>query len=132
MSENVKVAQRAVGAWNTGDVEALAASFEPDGEFRTFRSQLEGLAYVGPDGVRQFARDSAEEWEYLRIADTEYRDVGDQRVLMLGYMAGRGRASGMDLRVPAAWVLQVRNGRIAALRAYSKYEDAFEAVGLRE
>src|SRR2546421_12888611 len=130
--EKVGVAQRARSAWNAGDVETLAALIDSDAVFMPFRSQLEGVVYLGPRGVRQFARDSAEEWDFLRIADAEYRAVGDERVLILGQMEGRGRASGMDLRVPAAWVMHIRNARIAALRAYSKYEDALEAVGLRE
>jgi ketosteroid isomerase-like protein len=129
--ENVQVARSAIDAWNAGDIEALAELFDADAEFRPFRSQLEGTSYVGPPGVHQFARDAAEEWDFLRIDAAEYREVEDEQVLILGHMEGRGRASGMDLRVPAAWVMRFKSARLVALRAYSKYEDALEAVGLR-
>jgi hypothetical protein len=47
-------------------------------------------------------------------------------------MESRGQASGMDLRVPATWVMQVRRAKVVTLRAYSKYEEALEAAGLEE
>jgi ketosteroid isomerase-like protein len=131
-SRNLEIARRAIDAWNEGDIDGLAALLAPEAEFSTFRSQLEGDAYIGPSGVRQFARDAAEEWDHLRIADPELREVGDDHVLALGLMEGRGRVSGADLRVPAAWVIEIRDGRITALRAYSKRDEALAAVGLRE
>jgi ketosteroid isomerase-like protein len=130
--ENVEVVRSAFEAWNAGHVERLAEFFEADAEFLPFRAQLEGIVYRGPQGVRQFARDAREEWDVLRIASAEYRDLGEERVLVLGHMEGRAHASGMDLRVPAAWVIHMRGAKIAALRSYSNYEEALEAVGLRE
>lgn len=49
------------------------------------RQNVEGDdgSYSGPDGMRQFATDAAAEWEYLRIVPDEFRDLGDQ-VLLLG------------------------------------------------
>lgn len=132
MSQNVDTARRAVAAWNGGDVEGLAALFEARAELVPFRSQLEGVAYVGPPGVRRFARDTAEEWEVLRIGDPEFRDLADERVLVLGRMEGRGRASGTDLSVPAAWIMRFRDARIVGLRSYSKPEDALADAGLPE
>ena len=79
--------------------------------------------------MRQFARDSAEEWEYVQIVPHELRYAGD-RVLMLGRYDARGRANGVDVEFPAAWVARLRNGKIVHLRSYSDRYAALEAAGL--
>ena len=129
--ENVEVVQRAFEAWNAGDLDRVIELVDPELEFVPFRSQLDGASYVGADGMRQFARDSAEEWEYLQIAPDEFRYAGD-RVLMVGRYDARGRASGVDIEFPAAWVAQLRNGKIVHLRSYSDRDVALEAAGMGE
>jgi ketosteroid isomerase-like protein len=74
--EDVEVAQRAFDAWNARDLGTLIGLADVDMEFMPFRSQLEGSAYRGPQGFRQFARDAEEEWEFVRVAAAEYRDAG--------------------------------------------------------
>jgi uncharacterized protein len=127
--ENVEVVRSAFEAWNEGDLEGVIAQITPETEFIPLRSQLEGVPYRGPDGMRQFARDAEEEWEYLRIDTDEFHAVGD-RVLMLGHFDARGRGSGMDLRFPVGWVATLRDGKITHLRTYSDQEEARQAVGL--
>jgi ketosteroid isomerase-like protein len=129
--ENVEIVRSAFDAWNAGDVDSIAALMTPETEFIPLRSQLEGDSYRGPEGMHQFARDAAEEWEFLRIDPDEFHDVGD-RVLMLGHFDGRGRASGMDVRFPVGWVAQLRDRKIVHLRTYSDPQEALEAVGLGE
>ena len=65
--ENVEIVRAAFEAWNAGDLERVIELVDPELEFVPFRSQLDGAPYVGADGMRQFARDSAEEWEYVQI-----------------------------------------------------------------
>jgi ketosteroid isomerase-like protein len=129
--ENVETVRSAFEAWNAGDLDRVIELVDPELEFVPFRSQLDGASYVGADGMRQFARDSAEEWEYLQIAPDEFRYAGD-RVLMVGRYDARGRASGVDIEFPAAWVAQLRNGKIVHLRSYSDRDVALEAAGMGE
>jgi hypothetical protein len=89
-----------------------------DVEFIPLRVPLEGSAYRGPEGVRQFASDAAEEWEFLRISSDEFRDPGEF-VLMLGHFDGRGRGSGMDIRFPVGWVARLSEAKIVHPRTYS-------------
>lgn len=62
--------RRAFEAWNAGDLERMLEMVHDELEFLPLRSQLDGAAYIGREGVRQFASDAAEEWEYLRIVRT--------------------------------------------------------------
>ena len=130
MSEaNVDVVRDVFAAWNAGDLDRLTGLLASDFEFVPFRSQLDGAPYLGAEGVRQFARDAEEEWDYIRIASDEFRDAGDQ-VVMLGRYDARGRASGVDVQFPAAWVARLRGGKLVQLRSYSDRELALEAAGL--
>lgn len=126
---NADLVREAFEAWNSGDVDRVIEFVDADFEFVPFRSQLDGAPYIGAEGLRQFARDSADEWDYLRIVIEELRDAGD-RVLLLGRYDARGRASGVAVEFPAAWVAQVRDGRIAHLRSYSDRDAALAAAGL--
>jgi ketosteroid isomerase-like protein len=127
--ENVEVVRRAFEAWNAGDLERVVELVDPQLEFIPFRSQLHGAPYFGADGMRQFARDAGDEWEYLQIVPHEFRDAGE-RVLLLGRYDARGRASGVEVQFPAAWVARMRNGKIVHLRSYEDRDTALEAAGL--
>ena len=127
--EDVEVVRRAFEAWNEGDVERVIEMAHADLEFVPLRSQLDGAAYHGGEGMRQFARDAGEEWEYLRILPDEFRAVGGE-VLMLGRYDAKGRGSGMDIQFPCGWVARVRDGKLAYLRTYSDPQEALKAVGL--
>jgi ketosteroid isomerase-like protein len=129
--ENVEILRRAFEAWNAGDVEGILELITPETEFIPIRSVLEGGSYRGPEGIRQFTRDAAEEWEFLRILPDEFRDLGE-RVLMLGHFDGRGRGSGMDIRFPVGWVARLSGGKIVHICTYPDPQQALEAVGLRE
>ena len=129
--ENVEIVRRVWEAWNAGDLDVITEFFTPETGFFPLRSQLEGVGYRGPEGLREFARDAAEEWEYLRISLDEFRDL-DDRVLVLGCFEARGRGSGMDIRFPVGWVVQLRDEKIIELRAYSDPQQALAAAGLLE
>lgn len=129
--ENVATVRQAFEAWNAGDVEAVIGLLDPQFEFVPFRSQLHGAPYLGAEGMRQFARDAADDWEYLRIVPGEFRDAGDH-VLMFASFDARGRTSGVHVEFPAAWVARLRSGKLLHLRAYSDHEAALAAAGLSE
>jgi ketosteroid isomerase-like protein len=61
----------------------------------------------------------------------EYREAGE-RVVALGHVRGRGRTSQVELDFPAAWVCELRDGRITAMRAYTDQAEALRVAGLSE
>jgi ketosteroid isomerase-like protein len=129
--ENVDLLRSAFDAWNAGDVEALVELADPRCEFLPLRVQLEGGAYRGHEGIRQFLRDMADEWEWVRVTVEDYRDLGDQ-VLAQGHFEARGHAVAVNLHVPAAWLAEMQAGKILRVQAYTRIADAFDAVGLQE
>jgi ketosteroid isomerase-like protein len=129
--ENVEIVRGTIDAWNRGDYEAWIEGFDSECEFRPLRAQLEGEAYRGHSGLRQFMDDLTLEWEQVRFEVSEIRDVGD-KVLVLIRFQGRGRASGADLDVPIGIVGKVRRGKITEARMFSDPHEALDAVGVSE
>jgi hypothetical protein len=57
----------------------------------------------------------------------------DDRVVALGRMYGRGRATGIDAEIPLGLVLTVGvDGKLIRYESFRNPEEALEAVGLSE
>jgi ketosteroid isomerase-like protein len=125
---NVELVMRGMAAYNDGDIDAILETLDPDVELIPMRSLLDGRSYRGHDGARQFLTDMAEEWEDIHIEPEEIRDLGD-RVLVLGKFQARGRASGVEVDAPAAWLSELRDGKTIVLRAYPNRKDALREIG---
>jgi ketosteroid isomerase-like protein len=131
--ENVDTARGAIDAWNRGDVDAYVESFHPQCEWYSAvvgSMEGEGTVYRGHRELRRFWDEWHSVWD-LTIEVSEYRDLGDT-ILTLGRMRARGKASGIDLDVPVAYVGESEEGLIRKLRAYLDPKQALEAVGLSE
>ena len=127
--ENVEIVRKAFEAWNEGDLDGVIALMTPDTEFLPLRTQLDGSPYRGGEGMRQFALDANEEWEYLRIDPDEFHELGDC-VVMLGHFDALGRGSKMEIRFPVGWVAHLSDGKITHLRTYSDPHEALRSAGL--
>jgi ketosteroid isomerase-like protein len=131
--DKVDVAKRVVDGFNRRDVDGFFAELAtPDFEWYagTVRA-LGGDEYRGREGVERFERDRKENWEELQIVAAEFRDLGD-RVLVLGRLKGRGKASGAPVDQPFAGINDFRGDRIWRVRAYFDRAEALRAVGLSE
>jgi ketosteroid isomerase-like protein len=77
--------------------------------------------------MRQFWDEWHSVWD-LSIEISEFRDLGDT-VVALGRMRVRGKASGIDLEGPVAYVAEYEGGLVRELRAYLDPNEVLEAVG---
>lgn len=126
-SANVEIIRRGLDAYNRGDVEAVLETADPDIEFVPLRSLVVGGSYRGHDGIRRFFEDLDEEWENRLIHNEEFREHEDS-VLLLGEFEATGRASGMEMRSPVAWLFELRAGKVVRMRAYSSQEEAIRTI----
>jgi ketosteroid isomerase-like protein len=88
-----------------------------------------GLAEVAK-GWRSFLST----WEELSAEAEEFRELDDERILVLVRYQGRGKTSGVDLqqmRAQGAAVFHVREGRVAKQIVYFDRSRAFADLGLR-
>jgi ketosteroid isomerase-like protein len=126
--ENVDAMRRAYDlVWRERNPEAAFEGAHPDLEW----IGVEGDVLRGRDEViRRFAHWD-EAWEEFQI-DYEFVDAGEDQVVALVTMRGRGRGSGaeIDWRVGQVW--ESTNGQAVRMRMYPTHQAALEAAGLSE
>jgi ketosteroid isomerase-like protein len=131
--DKVDVAKRGVDAFNRRDVDGFFAELATR-DFELYTGTVRALggdAYRGREGAERYDRDRSEEWEELQIVADEFRDLGD-RVLVLGRLKGRGKASGAPVDQPFAGINDFRDDRIWRIRAYFDRAEGLRAAGLSE
>ena len=126
-------------------VDAFRAAFEQfaRGDFSPFESIADEfelvLAPEMPDAdtyhgaaARQWLDAWVDSFDRLTFEPVEFRDVGDDRVL-IEYIQ-RGWAAGSEVPVELVnWSLAtVRDGRVVRWQAFTNHAEALEAAGLSE
>ena len=134
--ENVELLKWLVDAYNGRDLTGFASKLHEDVEWVP---ALITRAEAGPDnefrGVEGFWRWIAatdEAMSEFQVEAEAYRDLGDDRVLLLGVIVGQGRASGAEVRAELGQVFTFRDGQLVSYRGYLDRAEALEAVGLSE
>ena len=127
-----EVVREVWGAFTREDDEAAIARIHPDAVIVPFGATLEGKQYVGHDQILGWMTDDIRvNWEWFHTDPREFRKVGD-RLLVYGWWRARGHDSGVELEVPATWVVEVRDGKIAFWRTFTDRDEAHRFVGLHE
>jgi ketosteroid isomerase-like protein len=130
MAGEAEIVRKALAAFNAGDNDLVVAAFDPDVELVPARAVLEGSEYRGHEGFQRFVADMDEDWDTFHPELDEVRELGDGRVLVLGHLQARGKASGMEVDSAAAWLCDVREGRITRVRFYTDEQAALEAADI--
>ena len=129
-SANLDLVRSIYAAWERGDFSS-AEWAHSEIEFVAADGAETGKAGLAAttEGVREFL--SA--WEKFRIEADEYRDLDDQRVLVLDHRSGRGKTSGLDLgqvRTTGARLFHIRDGKVTRLVIYLDRDRAFADLRL--
>jgi ketosteroid isomerase-like protein len=89
--------------------------------------------WQGLAGMAAGFRDVLDAWEDIRVEPDEFRDLDDDRVLVIIRRRGRGKTSGLDLaatRTQGATVFHIRGGKVTKLVLYWDRVSAFADLGL--
>lgn len=130
--ENAELLRRAVDAYNRRDVEALCAELDPEVEWHPALPGLlaeQAQAYRGHAGIGAMFDDFDDVLDLIHFEYSEIHDLGD-RVVAIGHIRTRGKASGVETKSPYANVADVRNGKGIRIRGYLDPEQALEEAGL--
>jgi hypothetical protein len=75
-------------------------------------------------------------FEGFRIAAEEYREIDDERVLVLHHVSGRGKTSGLDVAQIAtkggASLFHLHDGKVTRFVGYFDRDRALADLGLEE
>ena len=112
------------------DPEAAVAVCDPQVEFASLLS-VDGQAYFGHDGIRQYFADISTAWGEWRVELNRVTAGEDGRVAVVMTMHVRGLESGAALSERVGHVWTLRNGLLWRNEAYREPEQALLEVGAR-
>ena len=131
--ENVESFKRAAEAFKRGDIEATLAELDPELEWHPGMAALVGgkTVYRGHEGYRELRRDLDDAFGEIDTEYSEIRDLGD-RVLAIGRIHTRGKASGAETHSPYCLLGAFKDGRAIQVWTFLDHGEALEAAGLSE
>lgn len=128
--ENVDAVREAIDAFNTRDTERVFAVMDPEVEFHS--ALVEKKTYRGLAGLAQYRADLDATWEEWHTEDDRFRDAGDDKVVHLYRIVGRGKGSGVPVEQEIAILWRLRNRKLVEGQVFLDQREALEATGLRE
>ncbi len=131
-SANLELVRSLFGAWERGDYSP-AEWADPEIEW-VIADGPAPRSWTGVAGMVEGWRDFLSAWDEWRSRVEGYRELDDERVLVLNQYSGRGKTSGLEVgQIQAqggATLLQVRGGKVTRLVIYFDRERAFVDLGL--
>ena len=112
-----------------GDLDAALEVCHPEIEFLSVLA-VDGKAYLGHDGIRQYFEDVHSAWDEWTVEVHRSAGLPDGRVVIEMTMHARGRESGAPIAVFAAHVWTLEDGKLLRNQPFREPEQALRAVGL--
>jgi len=129
MSDAERLVRETWERWNAGLREGDPEVMDPEIEIH---SQMTRTVYRGFDELPRWGKEIDEQFESWRIDISEVRGLTDEKVLVLGEIHARGRHSGVDVEHPAAWIVELREGRILRIRNFLGSDAADAALAFAD
>jgi ketosteroid isomerase-like protein len=130
-SANQELVRSIYAAWERGDFRS-ADWAHPEIEYVTVDGPAPG-SWTGLAGMAEGFREFLNAWEEWRAEADAYRELDDERVLVLFHLSGRGKTSGLELgeiRTKGASLFHVRGGKVTRLVQYFDRERALADLSL--
>ena len=128
--DDFDVLRRTWAAASRGDQDGMQRELHPDIVAVPFGAAMEGKAYRGPAEVMGWWRNEIlVSWDFFQVLPESFERVGD-KILVTGRWNARGIESGVELDIPASWVVEVRDGKLAYWQTYTDHAQARREVGL--
>ena len=127
-SENLKCVRLISAAWERGEYGSVEWA-DPEIEFIVADGPEPGR-WTGLQGLAPSLVDFQDSWEEYHSEAIEFRELDDERLLVLTFARGRGKASGMEIGQERANLFHLRGGRVTRLVAYWDRERALADVSV--
>ena len=131
MSRNLDLVRSILAAWERGDYGSVEWA-HPEIEF-VLADLPDSGTWRGVAGMTEGWRDFLRVWEGHRVQVDEYRELDDERILVLGRLEARGRTSGLTVgqtRPKGGNLFHIRDGKVTRLVIYFDQEHALADAGL--
>jgi ketosteroid isomerase-like protein len=128
--DNIQLVRDVFHRWNTSGSPPPDDLIALDFELHSPLAEGHGGPYVGPGGVRAWIADLNDAYGSFRFELEELDEGPPGRVLALGRIAVEGRGPAAGLEQPAAWLIDVRDGRLARMQLFADQDEARTAAGV--
>lgn len=121
-------------AWQTYVEQGLDHAldyFAEDCEIEDFPEMVDRATYVGRDGIRERTGHFEEAWGNFAMDPVEFIDAGPTQVIAVVALTVEGAESRTPLDGLAAFVYELKEGKIVRDRAFRSKSEAMRAAGLR-
>jgi ketosteroid isomerase-like protein len=125
--DNVALIRRLLERWNAADIDGVVALYADDAAIVTSPDWPEPGVWRGPGEIRASIEDWRQDWESSTAELDRVEALGD-KVLAIDAWISRGRASGIDGRMPIAVIFTVRDGKIALHEWFMDHDSAIAAA----
>jgi ketosteroid isomerase-like protein len=122
-SAQLDIARSSIDAYNSGDREALMALLADDVVCVVPDGLANAGTYLGPEGFTRMIESWNEAWEDFRIEIDDLIEEGDA-VIVLVTQHGRGRGSGVEIQMPALYLMRFRDGLLHHWRMCQSRDEA--------
>jgi ketosteroid isomerase-like protein len=133
LSTNVELVRAIFAAWELGDLRS-AEWADPEIEFVIVGGPSPSR-WTGIANMAEGFRDVVSAWEDYRVEAEAYRELDDERVLVLTRNRGRGKTSGLDLDrllTDKANIFHLRGGKVTRFVLYWDRARALADLGIEE
>ncbi len=128
--EQLEAVKRSLAGWNSGDLDAVVADFQPDTEYVVAESFVNASTLRGTDEVTAYLRDWRETVHQLRFEVRELVE-GDDVVVTIGKVIGRaGSYDGPEITADLCYVTHFDGTRMVRVEEYLEQREALAAAGL--
>jgi ketosteroid isomerase-like protein len=130
-SANLDLVRSIYAAWELGDWSSTDWA-DPEIEFVIADGPDPGTV-TGLSAMGSGWRDFLTAWDDYRLQADEYRELDDERVLVLLHASGRGKTSGVELGLTneqGANVLYITDGKVSTFVAYFDHRRALAELGV--
>ena len=131
-SANLELVRSIFAASERGELLQPAEWAHPEIEWVIAEGPTAG-SWTGVAGMAESVRGMLRAWEGFRIFADEYRELDDERVLVLFHYTGRGKTSGLELgalQTLGAALHHIRDGKVTRIVSYYDRARAFADLGL--
>ena len=132
MSENLDLVRSIYADWERGDFRS-AEWADPEIEF-VLADGPEPGSFKGLAEMAKTWSGRMSAFDDFRVMVSEYRELDEERILVLLRHYGRGRSSGLDIddMSPGATLVHVLDGRVTRLVLYVDTDLALADLGLED
>jgi ketosteroid isomerase-like protein len=130
--ENVEIVRRCAESLDRREFPQVFGMLDPDLEINLSRNVFNPDVYFGHSGVERWRDVIDEVWDDFHAVLDELIDAGDD-VVTAATIQGKGKESGVDVRMQVFQVWTIRNSKVVRLvGGYRDRSEALEAAGLSE